>query len=236
MTALRLLAVLAVLSPAAAAPVPSSKSNEEPATKSATKLLLQRKVQKELKLSAEQRIGLVDGLADIDDEIDKKRNKLLRNPNLTPDVFDKLEEERHEKSEKFLLGTVGKYAPETRRRLNQINRQVRPLESFSNPDVPKTLALTDAQKKTVEKSAKELEEKITTYLNLVGNDNSDNAKEELLTFRTEQTKALVAGLTAEQKVLWTSLLGEPVKGLDLLDLWFHLLENEPDEPMPVLGQ
>ena len=233
MTALRLAAVLLFISPVAAAPVPATKTADEPVSKNAALLLQQRKVQKELKLTGDQRIAIVDGIADIDEAIEKKREKLLRVPNPTADLFDKLEEERQKQAEKFLAASAKKLlSVESRNRLKQIDRHVRGLESFADPDVQKVLALTDDQKKAVEKAVKDQEEKIEAYLMQLGNDDSDNAKEALLKVRNDEMKALVAGFTAEQRTLWTSLLGEPVKGFDPLELWFTLIESEDSVPIP----
>jgi len=223
----RTLAALVFCSPVVAAPVPTVKNADDPVPPSAAKLLKLRKVQKELKLTSEQRIALVDGLADIDEAIDKKREKLLKQPNLTADVFDKLEKEHQEQSAKFLSSAAAKVlSADLRNRLKQMDRQIRGPEAFTDPAVQKMLVLTDAQKKAIEKGRRDLDEKVQTYLGSLGNDDSDNAKEEVVKFRQEQMKSIVAGLTAEQRVLWTALLGDPVKGFDPADLWFTLIEEE----------
>lgn len=228
----RIAALLAFAAPVLAAPVPAVKIADDPVPKSAARLLAHRQVQKALKLSGDQRIAIVDGLADIDEEMEKKRDKLLKMPNVTPDVFDKLETETREKHEKFLIGAAARQlTPDLRNRLKQIDRQIRGPEAFSDPAVQKLLALTDAQKKAIEKAAKEREEKIVTYVNQGGNDDADNAKEELLKCRTEQMKTLTASLSAEQRVIWNSLLGEPVKGVEPVELWLLLVVlEEPITP------
>ena len=233
MKSFRAFAVLLLTSAVQAAPVPVAKSTDEPVAKSAAMLLQNRKIQKELKLTGDQRIAIVDGVADIDEAIEKRRAKLVLMPNPTADIFDKLDAEWHGQIEKFLISASGKLlSADARNRLKQMDRQIRGIEALSDPAVQKVLALTDPQKKALEKAVKDQEEKITTYLMHLGNDNADNAKEELLTFRKEQMKSLVAGFTEEQRVLWTSLLGEPVKGFDPIPMWFTLLETEDDKPIP----
>ena len=225
--------ILIVASAVAAAPVPiPPKAANDEASPAAAKLLKNRKVQKELKLSAEQRITIVDGFADIDEAIDKKREKLLKQQNATPDVFDKLEKEHQEAIAKLLKTLPGKLltAPQ-RSRLNQIHRQIQGPESFTEPALDKLLAFTETQKTTIAKFQKDLEEKIELYLGTLGNDDSDNRKEDLLKFRNESLKSLVAGLTMDQREVWKSLLGEPVKGLDALELWFTLLEEADELPV-----
>src|SRR5438876_54888 len=130
MGSVRVLACLILVAGvASAAPVPTPpKSANEEAPLTAAKLLKHRKVQKELKLAAEQRIAIVDGLADIDEAIDKKRNALLKAPmanNPNTNVFEKLEKEQQEGHEKVLKTTAAKLlTPAQRTRLNQIDRQI----------------------------------------------------------------------------------------------------------------
>ena len=233
MGSVRALACLVILAvPALAAPVPMQKVAEDETPRSAVKLLKHRKVQKELKLSAEQRIAIVDGLADIEEAIDKKRMSLIKLPNPNPDIFQKLEKEHQAASEKLLKTTVAKVlTPAQRTRLRQIDRHIRGPEAFTDPSTEKTLSLTDAQKQTIEKAAKRLEERTDSYIAKLGNDDSDNAKEELLKLRKELEKSLVAALTADQSEIWKSMLGEPVTGFDPIELWFAVLE-EDDTPLP----
>ncbi|MFO0804632.1 MAG: hypothetical protein U0791_16100 [Gemmataceae bacterium] len=219
--------------PLAAAPVPSTKPADDPVSPSAARLLQFRKIQKELKLTPAQRIALVDGVEDISEAIERKREKLLRDPNPTPDIFEKLEAEQKKSVQKFLASaTTNILTPESRARLRQINAQVRGIEVLGDPAVQKLLSLTEKQKDAVSKAVKEQEEKIESYLNLMGNDSADNLKEELLKFRSEQTKAISGQFTPDQKVLWTSFLGEPVKGFDLVEMWITLIETEDEPAMP----
>ena len=217
----------------AAAPVPAVKPTDESAPLSAARLLSFRKIQKELKLTPAQRIGIVDGLEDISEAIEKKREKLLRDPNPTPDIFDKLDEEHTKETDKFLrTATTSILTPETRTRLKQINARIRGIEVMLDPAVRKLLALTDAQQKRIEKAVTDQEEKIEAYLNLMGNDSADNLKEDLLKFRAEQTKAIESGFSAEQKMLWASLQGEPIKGFDWMEMWITLIEQEDEPAIP----
>ena len=226
--------ILIVAGVACAAPVPVLPKNaDDDASPTALKLLKNRKIQKELKLNAEQRIAIVDGLADIDETIDKKRTALLKEPNATPDRFEKLEKDHLDANVKLLKATAAKtLTPSQRSRLKQITRQIHGPESFKDLALQRLLAFTDAQKKAVATFEKQLEEKITSYLSLLGNDDSDNRKEELLKFREESLKSLVAGLAMDQREVWKSLLGEPVKGFDAVELWFALLEEDDDKPVP----
>jgi hypothetical protein len=213
-----------------AAPVPMAKPTTDAVPDPAAKLLKNRKVQKELKLSAEQRIAIVDGLEDISEAIDKKRDKLLKGGNFTPDVFEKLEKEHQEKIDKFLQTTAAKKLSEAHRtRLKQIDRQVRGPAALQDPATAKLLSLTEEQKKKVAAAVKQLEERVDGYVSQMGNDDADNLKEEIVKYRKETMTTLFAGFTADQKEIWKSLLGEPA-ALDPLELWFSLIEA--DELMP----
>ena len=234
MGSIRALACFLILAGAAsAAPVPiPPKLADEEAPPAVARLLKHRKVQLELKLTAEQRIAIVDGFADIDEAIDKKREKILKQQNATPDVFEKLEKEHQDANAKLLKTLPGKLLTAAQRsRLKQIHRQIQGPESFTEPSLDKVLAFTDPQKSAIAKFQKNLEEKVEVYLGSLGNDESDNRKDELIKFREESLKSLVAGLAMDQREVWKSLLGEPVKGLDALELWFTLLEEADELPV-----
>lgn len=223
-----------VVSSALAAPVPvTPKPADDAVAPSAAKLLKHRKVQKEMKLTAEQRIAILDGIADVDEAIDKKRMALLKQPNPTPDVFEKLEKEHRETNEKLFKDSAAKLlSPVQRTRLRQLHRQVFGPSAFADESVQKFLTLDEKQKKAVEEAAKQLEEKTDAYIAKLGNDDSDNLKEELLKFRQESLKSLTAALTSDQRDIWKSLLGEPVKGFDPVELWFTVIEEDDDLPVP----
>lgn len=219
--------------PVAAAPVPAAKLADEAVPLSAARLLPFRKIQKELKLTPAQRIAIVDGLEDLSEAFDKKREQHLHTANPNQEFLDKLDEEQKRETEKFLkTGTTSILTPEARTRLKQINARIRGIEVMLDPAVQKVLGLTDAQKKRIEKAVAEQEEKIESYLNLMGNDSADNLKEDLLKFRTEQAKAIAGGFSTEQKMLWDSLQGEPVKGFDLVEMWITLIEQEDEPAIP----
>jgi len=152
---------LLVAVPVAAAPVPSPKAADEPVSAPAARLLEHRRIQKELKLTGDQRTAIVDGLADIDEAIDKKREKLARIANLNQEDLDKIDKEQAANREKFLISASTKLLnTDSRSRLRQINAQVRGIDAFLDPGVQKLLTLSEAQKKSVTRAVKEQEEKI----------------------------------------------------------------------------
>src|SRR5262245_2027927 len=95
-------ALFLVTALADAAPVPMGKAPDEPVTPAAAKLLKYRKVQKELKMTAEQRVNLLDGLEDIEEDFEKQITALEKMPNAPDEAFDKLEKERMKSIEKLV--------------------------------------------------------------------------------------------------------------------------------------
>jgi len=217
----------------AAAPVPPVKPADGESPQSAVKLLKHRKVQKELRLSSDQRIAILDGIADIEEMIDKKRLALSKMPNATPDRFEKLEKEHRETTEKFFRSSTAKLLTPTQRlRLEQIDRQIRGPLAFADAGLKKLLRLNDKQLKSVEDAVKAIEEKIDSYAERMGNDDSDSVKEELVKLRQESLKSLTALLSAEQREVWQSLSGEAVKGFDTVEMWFTLIDENEDMSIP----
>lgn len=211
---------------AAAAPVPAKPDDTE-VSLPAAKLLRHRKVQKALTLSAGQRIAVIDGLADLDEDYNRRLNALLKRPGATDEALEKLEAERAVATGKFFRRIAAKtLTAEQRTRLRQLDRQLRGPAAAADPAVQAALQLTAAQKKTAAGLAKQLREKANAYLEKFGNDDADNLKEELLKYRAEAAKTLEAALTADQRAGWKGLLGPPVAGIDPVALWLSELEED----------
>ncbi|MBA4068148.1 MAG: hypothetical protein C0501_31495 [Isosphaera sp.] len=225
-----LLASVSAASSAAPAPAPKP---DEPVPAAAARLLKYRKVQKELKMSAEQRIAIVDGLEDVEEAFEKALDVLDKMPNAPDEAFDKLEKERAKGVAKVLADAAAKgLTPAQRSRLRQIDRRLRGPAAFADPAVQTALGLTDAQKK----AAADLAEKATAhaerYLDTLGNDNHEAVKKEVLAFRADGAKGFVAALTADQQATWKAMLGDPVTGFDPDELWFAVFSDEDAEPAP----
>lgn len=210
----------------AAAPVPPNPGDTE-VSLPAAKLLRHRQVQKALTLSAEQRIGIIDGLADLDEGYNRRVNALLKRPDATDEALGKLEAERAAATGKFFRRIAAKtLTAEQRTRLRQLDRRLRGPAAAADPAVQAALQLTAAQKKTAADLATKLREKANAYLEKFGNDDADNLKEELLKSRAEAAKTLDAALTPDQRAAWKGLLGPPVAGIDPVALWLGELEED----------
>lgn len=232
------LSVVAVLfaCPLFAAPVPPAPKQDDSVSPSAVKLLQHRKVQKELKMTAEQRIVIFDGLADLEEDYEKKITELSRMPNAAEEQYDKLEKDHRKAIDKLLGDSATKSLnANQRKRLHQLDWRLRGVAAFADPKVEKLLQLTEAQKK---KSAEFVERQngaVDSYIDGNGNDDEAKRRADLFAARAEFLKQMEATLTADQKTAWTALLGEAPTGFAVDDLWLKI-EEETDQLVPGIGK
>ena len=220
---------------AAAAPVPHAPKADDSVSESASRLLANRKIQKELKLSAEQRLAILDGIADLDEEHEKKINELTRMPNFDNDAFDKLNAARQKQSDKLLAGLAAKSLTAAQRvRLQQLDYRLRGPSAFADPRVEKKLVLTDAQKKLAKDAAERMSAELNRYLDGNGDETQDKRKAELFDFRKARMKDVLGALTADQKVAWELMLGVAPTGFEIDELWLKV-EEETDALAPTGG-
>lgn len=227
---------LLMCSAACAAPVPVQPKADDALPASAAKLLAHRKLQKELKMTAEQRIELVDALEDLDEVFAKKFQELAKVPNPPEEAFDKLDREQDAARAKVFANAAKGLSAAQRVRLKQLDVRVRGVAAFADPAIEKVLQLTDAQKKKVKESAEQLKAAVGKFIDGDGNDDDteEQRKEKLFAFRAERQKDIEAVLTKEQLAEWARLLGEkPTAALNLNELWLEA-EEEADalEPKP----
>lgn len=227
---LLLLSAFALLSlpffPAYAAPVPAPKPVDDSVSASAAALLEHRKAQKELKLSAEQRIVILDGLADIEEEHSDRLNELSRRPDANEQDFDKAEKRRQKEVDTLLANTAAKTLTAAQRtRLQQIDYHVRGVYAFTDPRVEEKLKLTDAQKKAAKDASERVVGELEGYFDR-GDEGGVNRKTEVFDFRKARLKELVATLTADQKAAWEALLGTAPTGFDADELWLKIEEEK----------
>lgn len=222
-------ALLLTVSQLAAAPVPvGPKLPDEPVPVSAAGLLRYRPVQKDLKMTAEQRINLIDAIQDVEEDFEKKFAALDRMQNVPDDAFDKLDDARIKAVTKALRAAADTgLTAEQRTKLRQIDWRVRGPAAFADSYLQKRLELTDDQKKAAAALAERAEAQVESYLDALGNGaEEDKVKAEILTARKDGLKKFVDAMTAEQKERWKGLAGEPTKGLDADEVWFKMTEDE----------
>jgi hypothetical protein len=219
--------LLLVTAGASAAPVPAGPKADDAVPYPTAKLLKYRQVQKELRMTAEQRINLHDALEDIEEEYEKRLLALDKLPNVPDEAFQKVEKDRLKALEKLLTTTGEKVlTPVQRARLRQVGRQVSGPAAFADPQVQKALQLGDDEKKAAAALAEQAEAKADLYLTHLGDDDEDKVKAEVVAFRKESVKQFTGLLTAERRDAWKALLGEPVQGFDADALWLRLVEEE----------
>lgn len=228
MSRVSLFALLSLAAPLAAAPVPKGPdAPDEPATYDTARFLKYRKVQKELKMTAEQRINLIDGLEDIEEDYEKRLLALDKMSNVPAEMYDKLDAERQKSLEKLVTTTADKHLTAAQRtRLRQLGWQILGPSAFTDKALQKLLKMTEAQKENAEELAEQVEGQADRYLDALGDDNEDKVKAEVVEFRKTEVKKFVESLKADQRELWKALVGEPVKGLNVDELWFKFIEDE----------
>lgn len=220
-------AVLLVVPAALAAPVPATTGGDDTVPPAAAKLLRFRKVQKELMMTAEQRIALVDALEDIDENYEKEITRILKLPNAPDEALDKADQNRRKAIEKLMTETAAKsLSAGQRTRLRQIDWQLRGPAAFTEARVEKALQLTDDQKKAAAALAERQQQMAEQYLDQIGSDTEEKLKADLFAFRKEATMKFVTSLKPDQRDAWKAMLGEPVKGFDVHELWLQVIEEE----------
>jgi hypothetical protein len=229
-TAILFTTAFLLAAPALAAPVPKGpKAEDEAVPFSVAKLLKHRKVQKELKMSAEQRITLVDAMEDLEEEYQKQVTKLDKMPNAPDEAYDKLDTERQKSTEKLYTSTADKSLTAAQRsRLRQIDWQLRGPAAFADAKVQKALQLSDAEKKAAAELAERLKDHAERYLDIAGDDGEAKVREEISTFRKDATKKFLDGLTEDQRMTWKAMIGEQVKGFDVEEMWYKIVDDEED--------
>lgn len=116
--------------------------------------------------------------------------------------------------------------PAQRSRLRQLERQVLGPAAFADPDVQKTLQLTDSQKTLAAGLLKNCDRLLAHYFGIFGNDDADNLKSEMLALRRSALKQIDATLRDEQRSLWKNLVGEPATAFDPDLYWLYVPVEE----------
>jgi hypothetical protein len=223
--AIPLFALLFLAAPLSAAPVPAQPKPDDSTAPSAIKLLEHRKIQKELKMSAEQRIVLLDGLADIEEDYEKKIIELANMPNAPEEAYEKLDKERLKAVDKLLTGAEKNLTATQRARLRQCDWRLRGPAAFTDPQVAKKLQLTDAQKKKAADATERLKSEVQRYFQGEGDENEATRKNALFEFRKARVKEVEDALTADQKTAWATMLGDASTGFSVDELWLKIEEE-----------
>jgi Spy/CpxP family protein refolding chaperone len=164
-------------------------------------LLNQESVQKELKLTDEQKTKI--------DELRQKSREKMQ------EIFQGDEGERQAKMQalngenrKALEGILN---AEQGKRLLEIVYQQRGAMAFADPEVAKTLNLTEEQQGKVKTINQEMQAAMRELFQ-PGQPPDDETRKKMEDLRKSSGEKLLALLSADQKTKWTALQGEPFKG------------------------
>ena len=165
-------------------------------------LLGQESVQKELKLTDEQKTK-------VDELRTKSREKMQ-------EIFQGDEGERQTKmqalNEENRKAVAAILSPEQGKRLKEIAYQQRgPAASFADPEVVKALSLTEEQQEKV-KTINQETQAAMRELFTPGQAPDDDTRNKMNDLRKKSGEKMLALLTPEQKTKWTELQGEAFKG------------------------
>jgi len=177
-------------------------------------------LQKELKISDEQKTKLKEAM----EPINKKRMELVPRGQGGQQQTDEQRKERTEKMAKLTdetkaaVGTV--LNAEQAKRLGQIDYQMMGMAAYSNAEVQKKMSFTDAQKETVKATVEAYRkdrEELNKDMPRRSQQPSDKDLKKLADLRKkgvalskEAEEKIVEVLTAEQKKIWTDMIGEKV--------------------------
>lgn len=237
--AIPLLVLLAAAGQLAAAPVPPQPKQkpDESVSPSAVRLVEHRKVQKELKMTGDQRIAVVDGRADVEEAFEKRFEELGNNPNATDEMFAALDRAQRKALDDVLVTAVEKGLTAAQRgRLRQLDWHVRGAEAFTDPQVAKKLQLTDAQRKKAAEVAEQQRGDALRYLQGDGDEDETKRRAGLFGGRALRLKEIEGALTADQKTAWANLRGPAPTGFNVDELWLRTEENKEQLAVPEPGK
>lgn len=170
------------------------------------------KVQKELKLSDDQKQKLEDRLLETVQDAMEFFQKL---EGLTPAERDKelqaYRQKAHERLAAFLKDVL---KPEQLQRMRQIELQQEGLFSLGRPDVMAEMKLDDDQRQRFMKNMMEMQHKLEPLIKEAQEKgNPEEIRPKAMALRKEYAGRIESILTDSQKERWKKMLGEPF-GLD----------------------
>jgi hypothetical protein len=163
-------------------------------------LLRQESVQKELKLSEEQKKKA--------EELGEQMREKFQ------EAFGLEGEERAKKMRELTAennkAVAGILKPEQLKRLKQISYQLRGSTAFTDPEVAKALRLTDEQKKDIQKINQDSFAQMREFFQ--GGPPDEEGRKKIAEIRKEASVKAVKVLTDKQRATWKDLQGKPFRG------------------------
>ncbi len=151
----------------AGAPVPEAKGGDELPPDLNGRLLMNRKVIKDLKCDMDQFDRIMDLLEDAEKKAAQKSSEAMNqikfnvqngNPAAIEQMFKDAQEEGEKEFRKVVSVATGTLTPAQRKRLREIDLQARGPAAFTTPAVAKALDLSAKQKEQMEANAKQFED------------------------------------------------------------------------------
>jgi len=172
-------------------------------------LLLNSSVQKELNLTEEQTTKIKDAVKQVrdkhKDELEKLRGLSREERREQREQNAKLFQAISEETNKALAGVL---KPEQETRLKQITLQTSGARAFQNPEVQKSLKLTDDQKAKIKTIGEDAGKEMREVFRNAGGD-FKAAGEKMTALRKETMEKVQNVLTSEQKKTWKDMTGKP---------------------------
>ena len=170
-------------------------------------LLLNERVQKELKLSEEQILKVKEIIREVRQKRLPELEKLRK---LSPEAGrEKFVQLSKAYSDEALQNAGDVLMAEQVKRLKQIRLQQEGLRAFRDAELSKPLKLTEAQTQEIKKIEDELREKGIEVLHGGARSGFQEALAALASLRKDALQKAVELLTPEQKKVWQELSGEP---------------------------
>jgi tetratricopeptide (TPR) repeat protein len=189
----------ALVRPAAAEPAKPPARPGAPRGELERRLLAQKSVQEELKLSEEQ-------VRQVKQAEEKRREAFHKLRHLAPGEWRGRAEELWGDTEKVLADLL---RPEQARRLRQVALQQRGTEAFADPEIACVLQLAPEQKEKIRALQEETHRTVRSFFSRGARWDAWKKAEEA--WKNEQKQALLV-FADEQRARWQELTGEPFRG------------------------
>jgi uncharacterized membrane protein len=183
-------------------------------------LLMNRGVQREIKLAEEQRERIRKIVKEVHDKYQPELQK-ARAARDNKKLLQLTRESTQETTDRVNKAIPDVLKPEQARRLKQIEIQVNGLVSLNKPEIQKELKLTDKQKDDIARIGDGLKQDLAELAKDAANGpllKLPEAVRKARTLNDEATKKALATLTREQKKTWDDMTGEKFElKLDILN-------------------
>jgi hypothetical protein len=173
---------------------------------SGVSLLVNKSVQKELKLSDEQIEKATKASTDLNERRQEKFGELRDLEQAErQEKMQALGKEFAAESKKLADGII---KPEQAKRFGEISVQVMGFSAFNDADIQKKLSMTDEQKNKIKDMQQEMMDKATSIREEFQNDQAGRTKK-MTELRDELKSKATTLLTDDQKKTWKEMTGEP---------------------------